>query len=591
MGINLDQYRSAIGGFNNFIKSKENMILIKLMKILTELAKYFGRLLIPILLILPYKAFVLALLLLRCGDVESNPGPLRFCHLNARSLLSDVDLNQHIQHQYSLLDEIYETLVYRSDFDIIAISETWLKDNVPDTELDLNGYQLPFCRHRGSRGGGVMVYVKDEIVAIERPDLNLPNVEMLWLEIKVQKKKIMFGTFYRAPGMTALEVDDYILLIDQTFDKVLNENPDMIICIGDFNDKCMSWDGDHSESEMGYKFYNGINDRNFFQMVDEPTRVTENCSSLLDLITTDSPGYLDNVSKLPPLSDLDHCVIYATINFVDFTPSKIYKEVWLYNRADWDTINRVLYTAPWHMFGNNDSIDEILELYYDIIYRVIDDFIPRREFTQRKKDKPWMTGHLRHSISIRNRMNGVYKKTLKPEHKVLRNEVRAIVKREIRVAITRYNEGLKNDLGDKTTNIKRFWSIMKKLYGAKMKSGVPTLISGNQYHSTDVEKAEHFANYFADQCSLPDPPDGFALPPMHYLTNERLSDVYFDTAEVWDIMRKLNPGKSSGPDKISYRFLKECLFSQCCQILILRDHTFQIIKFFVAFSLLLRGKS
>ncbi len=85
----------------------------------------------------PYKLFALTILLLRSGDIESNPGPLRFCHLNARSLLSDVDITQHIQHQYSLLDEIYETLVYRSDFDIIAVSETWLSDNVPNTELDL----------------------------------------------------------------------------------------------------------------------------------------------------------------------------------------------------------------------------------------------------------------------------------------------------------------------------------------------------------------------------------------------------------------------------------------------------------------------
>ncbi len=558
MGINISQYRSAIGCFCNFIKSKEFVLLNRIMRILISLIKYFGCLIVPIMSVFPYTLFALTILLLQCGDIESNPGPIRFCHLNARSLLSDIDINQHIQHQYSLLDEIYETLVYRSDFDVVAISETWLKDNVPDTELDLNGYQLPFCRHRGSRGGGVMIYVKDEIVAIERSDLNLPNIEMLWLEIKVQNKRIMFGTYYRAPGASAMVVDEFILCIDQTLDKVLNENPDMVILVGDFNDKCMSWDGDHSDSEMGFKFYNCINDRNLFQMVDEPTRITESCSSLLDLIITDSPGYIDNVSTLPPLSDLDHCIIYGTINFVDYTPSKIYKEVWLYNKADWDVINTVLDTAPWHMFVNNGSVDDILNLYYEMLYRVIDDFIPRREFIRRKKDKPWMNGYLRHIISLRNRMNGVYNKTLRADHKIIRNEMRNLAKREIKKAKAKYNEGLKNNLSDKNTNIKRFWAIMKQLYGAKMKTGIPTLLSGSDYYSTDIDKAEHFADYFADQCSLPDPPDGFALPPMHYLTNERLSNVYFGVAEVWDIMRKLDPGKASGPDKISYRFLKEC---------------------------------
>ena len=101
-----------------------------------------------------------------------------------------------------------------------------------------------------------MVYVKDEIVAIERTDLNLPNIEMMWLEIKIDNKNIMFGVYYRAPGMIAMEVDDFILDgIDQTLDKVLCDNPDMLLLVGDFNDKCMSWDGDHPNSEMGYKFY------------------------------------------------------------------------------------------------------------------------------------------------------------------------------------------------------------------------------------------------------------------------------------------------------------------------------------------------
>ncbi len=152
--MNITQYRSAIGNYNNFIKSKENILLCRLIKNILYLIKSLGILVVPIMANFPVVLFNLTLLLLRCGDIESNPGPLTFCHLNARSLLSDVDINQHIQHQYSLLDEIYETLVYRNDFDVITISETWLTDNISLSELDLDGYQEPFCRHRRARGVG-----------------------------------------------------------------------------------------------------------------------------------------------------------------------------------------------------------------------------------------------------------------------------------------------------------------------------------------------------------------------------------------------------------------------------------------------------
>ena len=87
------------------------------------------------------------LLLLKCGDIHPNPGPpkpLSFCHLNAQSLLSGVDITRHIPAQHSKLDEIFSVLALDRDFDIIAISETWLTPCIDSDEIKLEGYQLPF---------------------------------------------------------------------------------------------------------------------------------------------------------------------------------------------------------------------------------------------------------------------------------------------------------------------------------------------------------------------------------------------------------------------------------------------------------------
>ncbi len=110
------------------------------------------------------------------GDVPPNPGPLKFCHLNARSILAGVDLDQHIDDQYSLLDDIYASLVYTNDFDVIAISETWLKDNVREDALDLAGYQKPICKNRAS--GGVESFkacYKREFLRAPNPLHNVDN--------------------------------------------------------------------------------------------------------------------------------------------------------------------------------------------------------------------------------------------------------------------------------------------------------------------------------------------------------------------------------------------------------------------------------
>ncbi len=200
------QWRQTIGGFNNFVKTKELKQLIYICNKVKSLWKYFGIILPTMSLQISPSLCYIMLLLLRCGDIETNPGPTTFCHLNARSLLSGVDLNKHIESQYSLLDEIYETLVYINEFDIIAIGETWLSDNISDADLTLNGYHIPFYKHRGARGGGVMLYVKEHIGAIHRTDLERASTEILWVEVRLQIKKIMFGVAYRAPGMTSLQI-------------------------------------------------------------------------------------------------------------------------------------------------------------------------------------------------------------------------------------------------------------------------------------------------------------------------------------------------------------------------------------------------
>ena len=48
------------------------------------------------------------------------------------------------------------------EFDIIAISETWLHENIYDNEILPAGYTL-FRSDRGTKGGGVMLAIKDEL--------------------------------------------------------------------------------------------------------------------------------------------------------------------------------------------------------------------------------------------------------------------------------------------------------------------------------------------------------------------------------------------------------------------------------------------
>ena len=101
-----------------------------------------------------------------------------------------------------------------------------MRDNVTDADLSISGYHIPFKKNRPTRGGGVMLYVKEHIGAIHRTDLERNNTEILWVEITLNSKKVMVGVGYRPPGMTSLQIDDFLLSLNDQLELVLNEKPD-----------------------------------------------------------------------------------------------------------------------------------------------------------------------------------------------------------------------------------------------------------------------------------------------------------------------------------------------------------------------------
>ena len=71
---------------------------------------------------------------------------------------------------------------------ILSFTESWLRPHVSDDMLKIPGYKFPpFRRDRvGKMGGGVVVFVKDHINCKHRPDLQIGNLECIWLEIKIK---------------------------------------------------------------------------------------------------------------------------------------------------------------------------------------------------------------------------------------------------------------------------------------------------------------------------------------------------------------------------------------------------------------------
>ena len=116
-----------------------------------------------------------ALLLLRSGDVETNPG------------------NGLAVHDF-LKVPLIEAFITTHNFDIICLSETFLDCTVSqhDENIMLNGHSLLRADHpRNSKRERVCLYSNEHLPLIRRNDLNILQ-ECLVTEINVDNEKCFF---------------------------------------------------------------------------------------------------------------------------------------------------------------------------------------------------------------------------------------------------------------------------------------------------------------------------------------------------------------------------------------------------------------
>ena len=99
-----------------------------------------------------------------------------------------------------------------------------------------------------------------------------------------------------------------------------------IILTGDFN-------ADPSTLN-GIKLLSFVNINAFSLHINEPARITETTSSILDQFVSNIPEYVNDSGVDPPLLTNDHCTISITLSFKISKLQPIERLIWQYNNAD-----------------------------------------------------------------------------------------------------------------------------------------------------------------------------------------------------------------------------------------------------------------
>lgn len=80
-----------------------------------------------------------------------------------------------------------------------------------------------------------------------------------------------------------------------------------------------------------------LNDNGLKQLITEPTRSTETCKNILDLLITNVPNSLTNIMVVPGISDHDGITAHLSTHIAQ--PSLPCTRRLLYHKTDFESIN------------------------------------------------------------------------------------------------------------------------------------------------------------------------------------------------------------------------------------------------------------
>ena len=148
-------------------------------------------------------------------DLLSKKG-LSILHQNIRGLLANKD------NVCRVLDDFHK-------IQILSLSETHLSsDDEPQAQID--GYSFISKPRKSAKGGGVGAYISSSVPYHRRLDLELDDIECLWIEVLFPKSKgFLIGFIYRPPDSSKHLPKNFNCKLESMLTNISSENKECIL--------------------------------------------------------------------------------------------------------------------------------------------------------------------------------------------------------------------------------------------------------------------------------------------------------------------------------------------------------------------------
>jgi exonuclease III len=222
---------------------------------------------------------------------------LKLANIN-RPIFAHININS-LRNKFDSLKTII-----KDNVDILVISETKLDESFPISQFTIIGYSLPFRIDRNANGGGLLLYVRDNLPCRKLNNHSECNTfEGIFLEINLRKTKwLIFGGYNHNKS----NIDNYLSILGPALDFYMSKYENWLL-IGDLNSELQ----EHSMNEF-------CNLYNLHNLVKEPTCYKNLLNpSSIDLLLTNKPKSFQNTFTIETgLSDFHKMIVTVLRSFI-----------------------------------------------------------------------------------------------------------------------------------------------------------------------------------------------------------------------------------------------------------------------------------
>ena len=372
------------------------------------------------------------------------PRGLKILHQNVNGIISKIDKVK------ILLGET------RKNVQILCITETKLNKHILDSEISVDGYIIVRRDRHSGPGGGVCMFIRNDLNWQRRNDLECETIETIWIEIFIKhSKSIIISVTYRPPDTSKYSNKNFNTTFHDLIHTAQVEDKEIILSRG-FN--CSYLKSSHHKDLKDIFKLNGLK-----QLIKQPTRTDKQSETLIDLILTTHEQNISNSFVYDHgISDHDLTGIIRKINCKKYEPRKI--QTRNYKNFCRESYKDDLRNIPWENALRLTNLNQSWNHFKELVTDCIDRHAPRTQKKVTGKDCPWLTSQIKTTIHQRDFMLRKAKRTNRDMDWAEYKRIRNLVTSSIRKAKANYQRSL---LRNSMNNPRHFWSNIKKAFPTK----------------------------------------------------------------------------------------------------------------------------